>query len=170
MKKLCRSEKIVAAPLIFFLAIQATLSVIGYANGELLGNFMFGIIIGSALINIAVAISYFSTRRAFSTIKCLWIVFCLTIPSIGFLIVHPNATPHAEREIGLAIGYPTAVLSIPAGPLVSATISYALPNLRPNNFYLGNMYDWLTLALGGYIQWFVLLPALAHRFRRQQPV
>lgn len=137
----------------------AGLVIAGSLTGELPGNVMFGLIVLACFADLIVPISYFSDGKLPAIVAGSWVALSMVVVALGFLLVSPAPDPRAIGELGMIIGYPMAILSIPSGPVFSALVDNSFPDLRPNGFYQGNIYDWFLFFLAGYLQWFIVFPA-----------
>ena len=142
------------------LMVFAGLALGGLVGGELSGNIVFGLIVLACFADLIVPISYFARGSVPAIVQGAWILLSIVVMAVGFLFVRQAADPRAVGELGLIIGYPMAILSVPSGPIFSALMEDGFPHLRPTGFYSGTVYDWCLLFISGYVQWFIVFPAV----------
>jgi hypothetical protein len=154
------SEKIVLVLLCLGLLVPVASSIIGVQKSELAGYSYFGLMISTILVDLTIVASYFSTKRAKTLAKGVWIILGIFVLIVALASVNPAENSRADSEIGQLIGYPMMMLSMPFGSIGSAIISN-FPSVRPTGFYSGNIFDWFIFFCLGYAQWFLLFPGVA---------
>jgi hypothetical protein len=137
----------------------------GLYRRELAGFSLWGLLVAAVFVDIAVAISACAEKRIASTARLLWISVCVGVLCIGLILVDPTSNPKAASEIGQIIGFPMSVLTMPLG-VIGSVLASKLPLIRPQDFYLGNIFDWMIFFIWGYLQWFFLLPYIFQKTRK----
>jgi hypothetical protein len=108
-------------------------------------------------------------RRLWPTIKVTWFALCATV--LAITTFEPSAPDN--RDNGIALVLLMLGLSFPSGYLVSiAYFALAMLSRKKefppvSNVYLGFFLTWLGFVIAGYIQWFVVLPAVVHKIRHR---
>lgn len=109
--------------------------------------------------------------RFYLLVKACW--FLLAVGTLAFTLYLYDGTP-ATRDAELILLYGMLTLSFPASQvvvLVLGGIGYLFELLGvsftiPTN-YLMLLIEWIVLLGAGYLQWFVLLPWIWQRFKKQ---
>lgn len=143
-------------------------AVVGAFVGEFYGYLMYGLLLSSCVVNLAVVLSCFLEKVKIRMARIIWCCLNASVLLIAFSIVNPEHRD-ALRDAGSIIGYPMLVSTFPAGMALSVSMSYLI-DLRPQSFYLGNAYDWAVFFVPGYIQWFILLPMLVRYSKSRLPL
>lgn len=102
----------------------------------------------------------------FRVVKILWIVLCIGIMGWG-LFVGADAILVATYLLGL--------LTMPTGLLMYVLCAFVIGVFAKENPNIGITYDHITSLVGyflaisaGYIQWFILLPKIVDRMKKEK--
>lgn len=168
-----RTGKILILIWIMILAILIGVPVISLFTGGLLENIIFSTLPVAILINIAIILSYNVKKGTQRITKISWLILSIAIVAYALILINPKQ-PRAGEEIGMVIGYPMLILSFPSSFLI-IYLYYGIARLFDNfgwsilphsgaiSFYLLYFIFWFGFFIGGYFQWFKLVPFLARR-------
>lgn len=87
---------------------------------------------------------------------------------IGLLFLHEAQNPmsaHMRWELSLKYSIAMWVITGPAGFLADIAIGLLLPGVVWKNIWVGDVLYFFTRLACGYIQWFVLTPAIIRKVR-----
>ena len=76
-----------------------------------------------------------------------------------------------EYEIGLANFIYMGALSFPLGPIVLFVFGRAIDTIAPSwlgdNSFAEVLVVWIACAVGGYIQWFIIVPSVYRELKKK---
>lgn len=170
-----RGGKILITIWLLILTLLIVFPILGYFQGELLGNIAFSFLPAGILINISIILAYKIKNSSQKIVKAGWITLSVIIIVFALSLVNPKL-PRASEEIGMVIAYPMAILSFPSCFVITYLyygISYLLNNLWPSgsinlgiiNSYFSGFILWLGFFIAGYLQWFKLLPFIIEKWQ-----
>jgi hypothetical protein len=173
-----RGGKVLITICLLILTILMVFPILGYFQGELLGNIAFSFLPAGILINISIILACKVKNGSQKIAKAGWVSLSVAIVVFALLLVNPKL-PTAGEEIGMIIAYPMAILSFPSCFVVAYFyygISYLLDNLWPSglinlgiiNFYFSGFILWLGFFIAGYLQWFKLLPFIVEKWQSRR--
>lgn len=95
-----------------------------------------------------------------------WLLVCVILLMFAF-VQRDDKDMAAFFTLGLVAM--TAPLSLPPGAVVGIFMSWLYTNQGlPYHPFTDLVPSWLAMVAAGYIQWFILVPSLAHRLRRRR--
>ena len=100
--------------------------------------------------------------------KIAWLIITLVILSTSVFDYHDAANEQLEREIGFRHLVLMSLVSLPIGPVVLFFVD-RLVEIRSSGLY-EIIAIWASCVIGGYIQWFYLLPKTMKRVRHRKKV
>jgi hypothetical protein len=109
------------------------------------------------------------SKTAAAKIAWLSLAFLIAVP----LVVMYN--PTANRDNDLVLGYALLALTFPTGFVVAAlyaVVGYVLGTLFSAQLPVGRLamiLDCVVFLTAGYLQWFVVVPAIWTILRKKQP-
>jgi hypothetical protein len=99
------------------------------------------------------------TRRTYAS--ATWTVICVIVLAVSLM----QCDLPQNRDNDIVVSWAMLVLGLP-GSLLVAFLSTLLPNgVFPSSHCWSIVIIWLVFFLGGYLQWFVLLPFVANKFK-----
>jgi hypothetical protein len=165
----------------------------GLLQDDFLGYLLFSLMISFIPADLAILVSYVVKGAGYKVTKGIWIA--LALAHLAFVLCLANSLIGHEGadDSGIAIGmslfFPMLICSFPISwAIIFSIASTANTNLADvlNKYLLalghglshdldaganigysiGLFLAWLTFVVGGYIQWFKLIPFLINRFTK----
>jgi hypothetical protein len=99
-------------------------------------------------------------------IKSAWLVVMAAILICGLIDYFGVQSQQLQFEVGLKYLVILSVLSLPLGPILLFVVVRLL-GLRFSGIY-ELMEIWLLCLIGGYIQWFVLMPRIYQASKKKK--
>jgi len=136
---------------------------------ELLGNIIYSLLVVSILANISNILVCIFQDRGLGIARATWVGLCFIALLLVIGISDPSR-PDTIKDAGTILAYLMLTLSFPIGflgvlLLVGLNQIFSLGDAGP---YTSNLIAWLLLIAFGYIQWFLLLPYLTKRIRKDK--
>jgi len=96
-------------------------------------------------------------------VKILWMILSVLV----LLISLYSYDGSQNSDIGIFYSWSMLILSFPAGLIVSAlyVVMYDVFSIVIQTSYLSIIIDWSLFFILGYLQWFVLIPALIKKYK-----
>ena len=97
----------------------------------------------------------------------LWLLPCFGLLAFAYVQRQIHDMPVAFTWLLIAWTFPAGLIVVFPAAVIANALTEALPGAQYNPF-LDSVVSWLFMVPAAYVQWFVLLPAVAARWRRKR--
>jgi hypothetical protein len=159
---------------IFSIVTLGIFAVAGLYQREFLGYIALGFLPVGIIFIISIIFTYYSNNDSLLLAKAGWTGLSI-LPISTILFLADTNQPNIFKETGLIVGYSMGILSFPSSLIILLLVAcfYYLQNnydftnmLFLKNFYFSIFVFWAVLFVGGYYQWFKLIPKIISKFRK----
>jgi hypothetical protein len=160
-------SRIVIGVLLFAVALFVFLLILGVYENDFFGYTAMGSLVLAFLFNLNVCLSYFAKDNVLNVTKWAWV--SLSVAVLVFVVTLLVMRHGGSLEgAGAAIGYPMIILAFPSSfifvDFYSMLSHLVIVSQMP--IYADISLVWLGCFVIGYLQWFVLIPFLIRRMRK----
>jgi hypothetical protein len=162
----------------FCILTMVAFAIVGFYQRELLAYITLSFFPVGTIFIISIVFAYFTNNDSILIARAVWVI--LSIFLIVFVSFFADINqPNVLKETGLVVGYSMGILSFPSSVLFFLLFAgfcylingHAGPNLGFLNSYYWNIFIfWVGFFIGGYFQWFKLIPYMINRFRKNKTI
>lgn len=134
---------------------------IGVYDKDVIGAVPIAVLVAAPLIDLAILVSYWSGERMLRYMRATWLVLSSVLLASVLLLMRIG-----RSDADVLLTYAAAVLSFPVG-LIGLPLG---GQLVPTAGFAQTATLWVVSIGLGYIQWFLIIPAIVKSARAKPPI
>ena len=162
-----RGEKFLVVAWLFIPVVVFGISIYGWVIGDVWGGLLMSFLPASLFASIAAFVATIVDTPVARFSKQVWVAVAV-VSLLAAIMFASRPASDAIKGADTILAYVLLILAFPVALLVPFALMGTASLWPDGESILGLVGMWLAFFVAGYVQWFVLLPWLWHKWKGRQ--